>query len=57
MGSPARQKRLGVSFFALQTPRIAYPLKWVKGSEWVSVFVKNEVKWVSVFVKNDVKWV
>ena len=38
---------------------ISLPFKWVCGSEWVSVFVKNDVKWVCgsdgfvIFDEND----
>lgn len=52
-GPPLVKRDLDYRFL----PRIVNPLKWVCGSEWVGVFVKNEVKWVGVFVKNEVKWV
>lgn len=59
MGSPARQKRLGLSFFASLnlkwvTPSatnfavfkwVSAPLKWVCGSEWFAIFGK----WVCGF--------
>lgn len=35
MGSPARQKRLGLSFFAPKFFTISLPFKWVYRPEWI----------------------
>ena len=51
MGSPARQKRLGLSFFAVFLSGYEHPLKWVSDSEWVVIFGKwvSDSEWVCAF--------
>ena len=64
MGSPARQKRLGLSFFALSLSGYQHPLsgfvglsgltKMASGYVFLSGYVLLGVKFLDIFVKFDV---
>lgn len=50
MGSPARQKRLGLSFFAPSTPPISLPFLYLlsgqEGLSGLAFLAKLKIKWV-----------